>query len=345
VNASSSALFTNVGGGDYHLAVGSPAIGVGTSSGAPAVDFEGNARGSRIDAGAYQGPNRGIPQSNHVFLVALENHGFADVNTSSMPYTFGLAQSNGGIAQQFYASTHGSLLDYIWLTSGSGQGCNGTNCPSPITADNLFRQIAGVGKTWRQYLDGNPLSLFSFASVITAFPGTDVFSPDSNGCNYYGRHEPAKWYSDIQNNTGGVQSDIRDFSQFGSDLSSGATGNFNFIVPDGCNDAHDGSLAQADTWIKNNLGAIFNQQYFQAGGDGVFIVWFDESDLSPADNSCSSTQSSGCGGHIFVALIGPGVKQGFTSNTNYQHPNLLKTIEELLGTSSQIQALDMSEFF
>jgi len=57
VNASSSALFKNVGGGDYHLAVGSPAIGVGTSSGAPAVDFDGNARGSRIDAGAYEGPN------------------------------------------------------------------------------------------------------------------------------------------------------------------------------------------------------------------------------------------------------------------------------------------------
>jgi len=54
---SSTALFNNVAAHDYSLAVGSPAIGIGTSNGAPAVDFSGNARGSRIDAGAYDGPN------------------------------------------------------------------------------------------------------------------------------------------------------------------------------------------------------------------------------------------------------------------------------------------------
>jgi hypothetical protein len=55
--SSSTALFNNVTAHDYSLAVGSPAIGIGTSNGAPAVDFAGNARGSRIDAGAYEGPN------------------------------------------------------------------------------------------------------------------------------------------------------------------------------------------------------------------------------------------------------------------------------------------------
>jgi len=56
-NSSGSALFNNVGGNDYHLVNNSPAIGAGTSNGAPAIDFDGNARGSRIDAGAYEGPN------------------------------------------------------------------------------------------------------------------------------------------------------------------------------------------------------------------------------------------------------------------------------------------------
>jgi len=45
-NASGSALFNNVGGNDYHLVSNSPAIGAGTSNGAPAVDFDGNTRGS-----------------------------------------------------------------------------------------------------------------------------------------------------------------------------------------------------------------------------------------------------------------------------------------------------------
>jgi hypothetical protein len=56
-NASGSVLFNNVGANDYHLVPGSPAIGAGTSSGAPAVDSDGNPRGSRIDAGAYEYPH------------------------------------------------------------------------------------------------------------------------------------------------------------------------------------------------------------------------------------------------------------------------------------------------
>jgi hypothetical protein len=53
-SALGSALFNDVGANDYHLVSNSPAVGAGTSNGAPAVDIDGNARGSRVDAGAYQ---------------------------------------------------------------------------------------------------------------------------------------------------------------------------------------------------------------------------------------------------------------------------------------------------
>ena len=46
-NANPSALFSNLGGNDYHLVANSPAIGAGTSNRAPAIDFDGNARGRR----------------------------------------------------------------------------------------------------------------------------------------------------------------------------------------------------------------------------------------------------------------------------------------------------------
>jgi len=56
-NANGPVLFNNVGTSDYHLASNSPAIGVGVSNGAPAIDLDGNARGGRIDAGAYEFPH------------------------------------------------------------------------------------------------------------------------------------------------------------------------------------------------------------------------------------------------------------------------------------------------
>ena len=53
-NASASTIYKNAASSDFSLAAGSPAIGIGTSNGAPPVDILGKARGSSVDAGAYE---------------------------------------------------------------------------------------------------------------------------------------------------------------------------------------------------------------------------------------------------------------------------------------------------
>jgi len=52
------------------------------------------------------------------------------------------------------------------------------------------------------------------------------------------------------------------------------------------------------------------------------------------DNRCSATVSTGCGGHILVAMIGPQVKAGFKSTATYHHPSVLRTMLEALGTTA-----------
>src|SRR5437899_7133587 len=60
-----------------------------------------------------------VPHSAHVVLVIEENHTFAQVQ-SSMPWL--VAQGNTyAYAIDYHADEPGSLLDYLWLSSGSGE--------------------------------------------------------------------------------------------------------------------------------------------------------------------------------------------------------------------------------
>ena len=56
LTSTTSALFVNAAGNDYHLKAGSPAINAGTSTYAPSIDLEGNARphGTAYDIGCYE---------------------------------------------------------------------------------------------------------------------------------------------------------------------------------------------------------------------------------------------------------------------------------------------------
>ncbi len=54
-NINADPLFVNAAGGDVHLKSGTPCIGAGTASGAPATDKDGNIRGNPPTIGAYEG--------------------------------------------------------------------------------------------------------------------------------------------------------------------------------------------------------------------------------------------------------------------------------------------------
>ena len=70
------------------------------------------------------------PISNHVVLVIDENHTFASVLNGGMPWL--VSEGNAyGYASNYFSNSAGSLLDYLWLASGS---CHGSRTVAP-TAD------------------------------------------------------------------------------------------------------------------------------------------------------------------------------------------------------------------
>lgn len=300
-----------------------------------------------------------VPSAQHVILVIDENSSYSDV-VANMPWLISQGNANG-YATNYQSDNGGSLLDYLWLASGSCHSqanctlppgthdfnCNGNDCyypgtatSDPITDDNIFRELNIASISWKVY-----------AQSYAAAGGTPTTPDNNNGTAYYRRHNGATWYSDILSNTDGSAGKIVDLSELTTDLNNGTLPRFLIIVPDGNHDAHDcpvgmsscteaQQLAAADSFLSNTLGPVLNTSAFQSGGSGLAFVTFDE---------CGGGTNAGCGAAVYTAVIGPKVKPHTVSGTPYKHENTLRTMLDALGIrnypGASATASDMSDFF
>ena len=49
-----------------------------------------------------------------------------------------------------------------------------------------------------------------------------------------------------------------------------------WLVPNGCDDAHDCSIQTFDNWLHDEIGPLLLSSYFRPGGTGLLIIVFDE---------------------------------------------------------------------
>ena len=277
-----------------------------------------------------------VPRSKHVYIVAEENRSYEHiVGSASMPYLNSLL-AKGGLATQFYANQHGSLENYLIVTSGQKLTDNNETL-AVFNVDNIERHLLTNGMTFKSYAQSLP-----YAGYTGLYSGA-----------YMKRHAPLPYYTDMANSS--LIKNHDSAIQMATDIANHTLPNFAFITPDANHDMHNcgtdlgACLFTADQWLKSNIGPLLASAPFQPGGDGVLIIWADEADLS-TDNRCSATVLTGCGGHIVVAMIGPQIKAGYKSTTTYHHQSVLRTILEAMGTTSNFPAAantapDMREFF
>ena len=300
-----------------------------------------------------------VPLSQHVVLVIDENTTFNDV-MANMRWLVGQGNANA-YATNYHSNTSGSLMDYLWLASGSCHSsinctlpagthnfnCTGNDCSypqttttDPITDDNIFREMNHAGISWKVYAQ-------SYASA-----GGTVTAPDNNNnTSYYRRHNAAAWYSDVLNDVDGSARKVVDLSELAIDLANKTLPRFTIIVPDGNHDAHDcpvgvstcsgaQKLSAADAFLNHTLTPILNSADFQPGGDGLLFVTFDE---------CAGGTNKGCGASVYLAVIGPNVKAHTVSGMPYKHENTLRTVLDALGITTRpgaaASAAEMSDFF
>ena len=267
-----------------------------------------------------------LPSSQHVVMVLEENQSYPTVagNKGAWPNLNNLINV-GSLATNYYANAHNSIGNYFMLATGQLLTSD-DNSTTVWVVDNIARRMLANKVSFRIYAEG----------IDWGYTGgnTDL---------YVIRHNPFAMLSDVAGDPTVAKAVLAPFGQFAVDLANNALPEFSFIVPNIDDDAHSGPLLQADGWLQNNVvNLLAKNAAFQAGGDGVLAVVFDESAIADIANG---------GGQVVAALWGPVVKQGYlqTSNTVYQHQSMLRTVMMLLGLpnppAAAATAPTMAEFF
>ena len=169
------------------------------------------------------------PSFSHVVRLVEENHSYSEVIGSSARPNFNSLAAQFGLATQYFAVAHPSIPNYLMLTTGLTESFD-DSFSGTISDDNVVRELVKAGKTWKCYAE--------------SIPAPGYLGADSG--LYVRRHNPFSYLSDVQNSIARA-ANIVPFTQ---DLANNASPQYSFIAPNVDDDAHNGSLAQADAWLR-----------------------------------------------------------------------------------------------
>ena len=247
---------------------------------------------------------------SHVIWVLMENNSFGSIiGNSTAPYINSLAQECG-LATNYHNISHPSLPNYIGMTSGLGLTALKhfkTDCSPSKTCSTSAPSIFGQGETWKAYDEDMPSNCYP-----------------SNSGEYAVRHNPPPYYTTLS----GCSTFDVPYTQLATDLSAGTLPAFSFVTPNLIDDMHDGTVADGDTWLSNNLPVIFNSPEYQSGSTAVFVTW-DEGEGGKSNDCATNTTDIGC--RVATLVISPSTVPETSSALLFNHYSLLRTTEDLLG--------------
>jgi hypothetical protein len=242
-------------------------------------------------------------QIDHIVILVEENHSYKQiVEGSDAPYMHSLIQ-RGALFTNAHGITHPSQANYIALFSGSTQGVKDDSCTKPFAGANVASELLKAKLTFTGYSEDLPKVGYTGCS--------------SKG--YARKHNPWVQFSNVPEQFN------RPLTDFPKDFSNLPT--VSFVIPNHQNDMHDGTVKQADEWLKDHLDAYVN---WAEKNKSLLIVTWDEDDFAKAN-------------HIPLIFVGPMVKPGkYEENVNHYH--VLRTIEDIyhlpaLGESKNVKPI------
>ncbi|MGD8188754.1 alkaline phosphatase family protein [Brevibacillus ginsengisoli] len=249
-----------------------------------------------ISASAPQGKSLLPKKIDHIVVVVEENHSQQEIEGNpKAPYMNSLMKEGASLTN-YYAIEHPSQPNYLDLFSGSNQGVTNDKQPqNKFSTDNLGAELIKHHYSFAGYSEGLPQAGYNGFSAGSAREGI-----------YARKHNPWVNFTNIP-----VEAN-KPLSLFSTDYTKLPT--VSFVIPNMKHDMHDGSIQEADVWLKNHLGSYVQ---WAKSHNSLLIVTWDEDDRSQKNK-------------IPTFFVGPMVKQGkFKDQAN--HFNLLRTIEDMYG--------------
>ena len=233
-----------------------------------------------------------IPQPAHVVIVVEENRSESNIiGSKSTPFINALAANGANMAQSF-AEAHPSEPNYLALFAGSTFGLTKDACPvNGGNTPNLGSELLAAGYTFIGYAESLPA----------------VGSTACSAGKYARKHVPWANFSNVP------PANSLPFSAF-------PMGNYanlptvSFVIPNNDDNMHDGSVAQGDAWLSQQLSGYAN---WAVANNSLLILTWDEDDGGPRNQ-------------IPTVIYGAHVQPG-TYNEPISHYSVLSTLEQMYG--------------
>lgn len=231
----------------------------------------------------------------------------------------------------------------------------GIGCVYPRSVETVADQLEEKGLGWKGYMEdmanGAPE-----APVSCRHPEIGTLDDTQHaevGDQYATRHNPFMYFHSIIDDAKSCNANDVDLSEMQGDLKERkTTAAYNFITPNLCHDGHDepcvngepGGLVSANEFLRDRIPKIMDSPAY--GHHGLIIVTFDEAEAAGGEGDSSAccneqpgpnTTSPGFttpgpgGGRVGAVLLSPCIRKGTTSDADYNHYSLLRSVEDNFG--------------
>ena len=309
---------------------------------------------------AAPGGHRGLSAVRHVWVIELENKGYAQSfgTPAADPYLTRTLPRMGALLENYYAIGHASADNYIAQVSGQAPtlatqaDCPfwipfpghvlagpyhqvlGEGCVYPAAVPTLGNQLSAAGRSWAAYLQdmgndpGRDNTVSTARGPACGHPATgsiDRTERAERGDQYAARHDGFTFFRSITANPAFCAAHILSFRPLPGDLArAGATPAFSFLAPNLCNDGHDATCADGAP------GGLAQADRFLAHWVPVIMAApaYQDGGLivitfdEGSDTAACCGESSGLGpSHPNVPLLFPDTADTGAARDSYPHPS------------------------